>query len=84
MPIAAGLTGTAGVDPVLITGAVIGGAMFGDNMSMISDTTIAATRTQGVAMRDKFLVNFRMILPAAVAALVIYLPSDDAGVRLVI
>lgn len=72
MPIAAGLTGTAGVDPVLITGAVIGGAMFGDNMSMISDTTIAATRTQGVAMRDKFLVNFRMILPAAVAALVIY------------
>ena len=71
-PIAIGLVKAAGVAPELMIGAVIGGAMFGDNMSMISDTTIAATRTQGVAMRDKFLMNFKMILPAAVGAVILY------------
>lgn len=73
MPIAAGLIQTMGLDPILMTGAVIGGAMFGDNMSMISDTTIAATRTQGVAMRDKFITNLKMVLPAAAVAIIIYL-----------
>ena len=63
-------------------GAVIGGAMFGDNLSMISDTTIAATRTQGVAMRDKFLVNFRMISPAALVVLLIYLFSSSGNAAL--
>lgn len=72
-PIAAGLIQTVEGDPHLMLGAVVGGAMFGDNMSMISDTTIAATRTQNVAMRDKFVMNFKMILPAAVAALILYL-----------
>ena len=72
-PIAVGLVESMGVSPALMVGAVIGGAMFGDNMSMISDTTIAATRTQGVAMRDKFLMNLRMALPAAITAIVLYL-----------
>lgn len=73
MPIAAGLVQAMNLDICLMTGAVIGGAMFGDNMSMISDTTIAATRTQGVAMRDKFIMNLKMVLPAAAITLVIYL-----------
>lgn len=71
-PIAIGLIDGAGVPPAVMIGAVVGGAMFGDNMSMISDTTIAATRTQNVTMRDKFLMNLKMILPAALAAIVIY------------
>ncbi|MBQ9338485.1 MAG: Na+/H+ antiporter NhaC family protein [Lentisphaeria bacterium] len=78
-PIAVGLVGTLKIDPAVMLGAVIGGAMFGDNMSMISDTTIAATRTQGVAMRDKFLMNLKMILPAAVIALAYYLFSGRPG-----
>ncbi len=73
MPIAVGLVEPLQLPGALIFGAVIGGAMFGDNMSMISDTTIAATRTQNVAMRDKFITNLRMILPAAAAVIVIYL-----------
>lgn len=72
-PIAIGLIGSLEINPALMIGAVIGGAMFGDNMSMISDTTIAATRTQGVQMKDKFLTNLKMIIPAAVIALIIYL-----------
>ena len=47
-------------------GAVVGGAMFGDNLSMISDTTIAAVRTQGCELKDKFKVNFLIVLPAAI------------------
>ena len=81
-PIAAGLIGPMKIDPALMVGAVVGGAMFGDNMSMISDTTIAATRTQQVAMRDKFIMNFRMILPAALVCIVIYLFSGTAGADL--
>ncbi len=71
-PIAVGLIKAIGMPPALMLGAVIGGAMFGDNMSMISDTTIAATRTQNVAMRDKFITNFKMILPAAVLTVILY------------
>ncbi|MBR2723225.1 MAG: Na+/H+ antiporter NhaC family protein [Lentisphaeria bacterium] len=71
-PIAVGLIKAVGMPPALMLGAVIGGAMFGDNMSMISDTTIAATRTQNVAMRDKFITNFKMILPAAVLTVILY------------
>lgn len=78
-PIAAGLIGPMKIDPTLMIGAVVGGAMFGDNMSMISDTTIAATRTQDVAMRDKFIMNFRMILPAALICIVIYLVTGKPG-----
>lgn len=71
-PIAMGMVKEVGVAPEIILGAVIGGAMFGDNMSMISDTTIAATRTQEVSMRDKFLMNIKMIFPAAVITVLIY------------
>ena len=71
-PIAIGFAGPLDLPPVLLMGAVIGGAMFGDNLSMISDTTIAATRTQGVRMSDKFVANSAIAIPAAVAALVIY------------
>lgn len=78
-PIAVGLIKASGASPALMVGAVVGGAMFGDNMSMISDTTIAATRTQQVAMRDKFITNLRMILPAAFAALLIYVFSGHSG-----
>ena len=77
-PIAVGLIGPMKMDPALVIGAVVGGAMFGDNMSMISDTTIAATRTQQVSMRDKFIMNIRMILPAAVISVAIYLFSSSA------
>lgn len=71
-PIAAGLVEAMGISPALMIGAVVGGSMFGDNLSMISDTTIAATRTQGIEMREKFLSNIRIALPAAVLSLVIY------------
>lgn len=71
-PIAAGLVTSMNISPALMIGSVVGGAMFGDNMSMISDTTIAATRTQNVAMKDKFLMNFKIVLPAAVAAVILY------------
>ncbi len=71
-PIAIALGEAAGIPVELNIGAVVGGAMFGDNMSMISDTTIAATRTQKVSMRDKFLVNLKVALPAAVITLMIY------------
>ena len=72
MPIALGFAEPLGLSPVLLMGAVIGGAMFGDNLSMISDTTIAATRTQGVRMKDKFITNSKIAIPAAVLALVVY------------
>ena len=78
-PIALGFAGPLQLSPGLLMGATIGGAMFGDNLSMISDTTIAATRTQGVEMRDKFFANFLIALPAAVAALVLYCVSGSAA-----
>ena len=73
VPIAVGLASESGVSVPMMLGACAGGAMFGDNLSMISDTTIAATRTQGVALKDKFRVNFYIALPAALITLVILL-----------
>ncbi|MBN2898994.1 MAG: Na+/H+ antiporter NhaC family protein, partial [Clostridia bacterium] len=64
-PIAISLAGKAGLNLPLTMGALIGGAMLGDNLSIISDTTIAATRTQGVSMKDKFRANLRVVWPAA-------------------
>ena len=78
-PIALGFVEPLGLDPALLMGAVIGGAMFGDNMSMISDTTIAATRTQGVRMKDKFLANGLIAAPAALVALFLYAASGSAA-----
>lgn len=72
MPVAAGLANGAGVPSALMAGIVIGGAFFGDNLSFISDTTIAATRTQGCQMRDKFIANFSIVLPAALLVLILY------------
>src|SRR5690606_23339108 len=71
VPIALGVADASGLDRALVLGAVIGGAMFGDNLSVISDTTIAATRSQGARMRDKFRENFRIALPAALATLLL-------------
>ena len=73
MPVAVGLADKAGADIAIMAGGVIGGAFFGDNLSFISDTTIAATRTQGCAMQDKFKANFRIVLPAAILVLIIYI-----------
>lgn len=70
VPIALGVATAAGLSPSLVVASAVGGAMFGDNLSVISDTTIAATRTQGARMRDKFRENFRIALPAAVLATV--------------
>ena len=78
-PIALGFAGPLQLSPALLMGAVVGGAMFGDNLSMISDTTIAATRTQGVRMRDKFLANGLIASPAALVALFLYAMSGSAA-----
>ena len=82
-PIAAGISEKTGFAGAMCVGAVVCGAMFGDNLSMISDTTIAATRTQGCEMGDKFRENFRIVLPAALATTVLFLVlagQADAGV----
>jgi Na+/H+ antiporter NhaC len=68
-PIALGISSSTDISPALMAGAVISGAIFGDNLSIISDTTIAATRTQGCDMKDKFRENISMALPAAVLAM---------------
>ena len=73
VPIAVGVADKAGLSLPIVLGAVVGGAMFGDNLSVISDTTIAATRTQGVEMRDKFRVNFLIAAPAALITVVLLL-----------
>ena len=72
-PIAVGISDKTGIAGALCIGAVVSGAMFGDNLSMISDTTIAATRTQGCEMKDKFRENFGIALPAAIASLALIL-----------
>ena len=73
IPIAVGIAEKGGLSLTVVIGAVVGGAMFGDNLSMISDTTIAATRSQRCEMRDKFRVNFLVALPAAVVTLILLL-----------
>jgi Na+/H+ antiporter NhaC len=69
----------SGLDRTLVLGAVLGGAMFGDNLSVISDTTIAATRSQGAEMRDKFRENLRIALPAALATMVLLAYLGDSA-----
>jgi len=78
-PIALGFAAPLHIQPALLMGATIGGAMFGDNLSMISDTTIAATRTQGVRMKDKFLANSLIAAPAALVALFLYAMSGSSA-----
>lgn len=72
-PIAIGIASKGGLNVGIVVGACVGGAMFGDNLSMISDTTIAATSTQGVELKDKFRVNALIALPAALSTLVLLL-----------
>ena len=72
VPVIAGIAEKTGMNMAFMTAIVVGGAFFGDNLSFISDTTIAATRTQGCAMKDKFKVNFRIVFPAAFVVLSYY------------
>ena len=72
-PVVAGIAEKTDMNMAFMTAIVVGGAFFGDNLSFISDTTIAATRTQGCAMRDKFRVNFLIVMPAALLVLVYYI-----------
>jgi Na+/H+ antiporter NhaC len=83
-PIAAGISEKTEFSMAICIGAVACGAMFGDNLSMISDTTIAAVKTQGCEMKDKFKENFLIVLPAAIVtvAVFIFLSKDATGVEL--
>jgi len=84
-PIALGFIETANLDASIVAGCLISGAIFGDNLSIISDTTIASTRSQGAHMKDKFKVNFKFAVPAALICLVIFasmgisIPNEQAG-----
>lgn len=73
VPIAVGLANKIDIEVALAVGAIVSGAMFGDNLSIISDTTIAATRTQGCDMKDKFKMNFKIVLPAAILTTLIFM-----------
>jgi Na+/H+ antiporter NhaC len=73
VPVAAGIAQEIEVSKVFITGIIVGGAFFGDNLSFISDTTIAATRTQECSMADKFKVNLRIVGPAAIVVAALYI-----------
>lgn len=72
-PIAAGLATSTGTSVAMMTAVVVGGAFFGDNLSFISDTTIAATQTQGCRLSDKFRVNAFIVAPAALIILIAYI-----------
>ncbi len=82
-PIAASVSASGGYPLALCVATVVGGAMFGDNLSFVSDTTIAATKTQGVEMRDKFFANIKIALPAAVItlALLVIMSIGGSGAR---
>ncbi|WP_223654993.1 Na+/H+ antiporter NhaC family protein [Halopseudomonas nanhaiensis] len=78
-PVALGFAEATGISVPAAMGAVIGGAMAGDNLSIISDTTIASTRTQSVAMRDKFKLNLLIALPAAALTLILLFVLGDTA-----
>lgn len=71
-PIALGFVEAGNMNAGLVAGCIISGAIFGDNLSIISDTTIASTRSQGAEMKDKFKANFKFAMPAALICLVIF------------
>ncbi len=82
VPIGVALADRGALSIPIMVAAIVGGAMFGDNLSVISDTTIAATRTQGVEMRDKFRMNGLIALPAAVVTLILlflFARADNAA-----
>jgi len=72
-PVASGLAQQTGLENAWLTAAIVGGAFFGDNLSFISDTTIAAARTQECSLRDKFRTNLRIAAPAALLTLLLYI-----------
>jgi len=72
-PLAIGMAGQTGFSVPLILGVVVGGAMFGDSLSFISDTTIVATRTQGCELKDKFKVNIRILFPITILLIAVYI-----------
>lgn len=71
-PVAVGIAAKADLPTALMLGIVVSGAMFGDNLSFISDTTIVATRTQGCSMSDKFKVNVRIAMPIAIVTAILF------------
>jgi Na+/H+ antiporter NhaC len=71
-PVALGFVESAELDAALVAGCLVSGAIFGDNLSIISDTTIASTRSQGAHMKDKFRVNFKFAVPAALVCLILF------------
>lgn len=81
-PIGAGLATSLGLPVEMALGIVVGGAMFGDNLSFVSDTTIAATRTQGVQLKDKFRANLMVAVPACIVtmALLLMVDVDTSGI----
>jgi Na+/H+ antiporter NhaC len=85
IPIGIGLASKIDVNVALVCGVVVGGAMFGDNLSFISDTTIAATRMEEVEMKDKFKANILMVLPAVILNVIIlaFVPIKLSGAEAV-
>src|SRR5690625_1662123 len=81
-PIAVSVAEHLGIPVALPVAAIFGGGMFGDNLSMISDTTIAAVRTQETTMKDKFKTNFVIILPAAIITMIIlaFIPTGEVPI----
>lgn len=77
-PVVTALAPQIGCDVAWLVAIVVGGAFFGDNLSFISDTTIAATQSQGCSMREKFRTNFLLVTPAALLTVVVYLFSGTA------
>ncbi len=80
-PVAAGLAGQTGMSTALMSAVVVSGAMFGDNLSFISDTTIVATRSQGCKMADKFKTNFGIVMPLAVLTVVLYIFAGSGAAQ---
>ncbi|RTE85772.1 MULTISPECIES: Na+/H+ antiporter NhaC family protein [Gammaproteobacteria] len=82
-PVALGLSNEANIEPALMAGVLVSGSMFGDNLSFISDTTIAATRTQGCSMKDKFRTNLRIAVPAAVLTIIglLFIDTGNAPIE---
>lgn len=70
-PIGVGISDHTDISMALVMAGIVGGSMFGDNLSFISDTTITAVRSQGAEMKDKFKVNFWIVLPAAIITSII-------------
>ena len=77
-PVVTALAAKMNCDTAWLVAIVVGGAFFGDNLSFISDTTIAATQTQGCSMRSKFRTNIRLVMPAAVVTLLLYAFSGNS------